>query len=573
MRPRRRLLMATFAAVILFNLLELTFPKLLQLYVDSIAGNPLRFLNLPLEFLASSHARMWLIPSALLIIAAARWAVTYNRSVYQTRLGQGALFDLRSYIFNTMQNLSFAYHDAAHSGTLVSNIVEDVNYANMFFQRGLMLLLESSAYIIISYVIMYVICPAAALASMGLCLLASSSLWFYFRHGHKVYGRTKMLFAAMVQLFSENMEGHLVVKGFGVSENQEERYSEHVDTLHRTFFKERMFATYLSQAYVWAMVFAIPLVIGIAYFEGRAGRWDMTEGRLFLIFFLQTGLRLRMWGFTRAIDQTLQFTITAERLGKLLRSDAYLDDSGTETIPDEPATIEVQDATFAYGNYGHSLKSISLQIKEGSSIGLVGPTGSGKSTLALLLCRFYDPDSGQILFDHRDIRNFSLTNLRNQFSLVFQDTFLFSASIRDNIAYGRPDASYEDIVNAASIAQIHSFVMSLPDGYDTEIGERGVTLSGGQRQRISIARAILRKPRFLILDACTSALDAVTEKAIQDSLASLSETTTTVIIAHRYSSIERVDCVYVLDGGRIIESGPPDELRAPGTAFNRVIQS
>ncbi len=228
---------------------------------------------------------------------------------------------------------------------------------------------------------------------------------------------------------------------------------------------------------------------------------------------------------------------------------------------------------FLKGETVRALRGVTFVVPEGDYVAIMGPSGSGKSTLALLLCRFYDPDSGQILFDHRDIRNFSLTNLRNQFSLVFQDTFLFSASIRDNIAYGRPDASYEDIVNAASIAQIHSFVMSLPDGYDTEIGERGVTLSGGQRQRISIARAILRKPRFLILDACTSALDAVTEKAIQDSLASLSETTTTVIIAHRYSSIERVDCVYVLDGGRIIESGPPDELRAPGTAFNRVIQS
>ncbi len=573
LRPRQGLVAGTAIAVVLFNLLELTFPKLLQLYIDSIAGNPLRLWRIPLDGLATSRARLLLIPAALLVVAAARWAVTYCRSVYQTRLGQGALFDLRSRIFNTMQNLSFAYHDASHSGTLVSNIVEDVNYANMFFQRGLMMLLESVAYVIISYAIMFAVCPRAAAGSMLLCLLSCGGAWIFFKYGHATYARTKALFASMVQGFSENMEGHLVVKGFGAGAQQEQVHHAQIDALHRSHYRERMLAALLSQIFVWAMVFAIPLVIGIAYHEAHAGRWELSEGRLFLLFYLQTGIRLRMWGVTRALDVTLQFAITSERLERLLTSEAYLDDSGTESIPGHEACVGIEHVSFAYGDRGHSLKDISLSIREGSTIGLVGPTGAGKSTLALLLCRFYDPDQGKVLLDGRDIRSFPLADLRNQFSLVFQDTFLFSASIRDNIAYGRPDARYEDIVHAASLAQIHDFVMSLPDAYDTEIGERGVTLSGGQRQRVSIARAILRKPRFLILDACTSALDAQTEKAIQNSLASLHETTTTVVIAHRFSSIERADCVYVMQDGHIVESGPPAELSAPGTAFSSVIQS
>jgi len=573
LKPRRRLFLSTLGVVIFFNALDLLFPKLLQLYIDSIAGDPLTLWSLPLEFLASDRARMLLIPAALIVVAAARWAVTYFRAVYQTQLGQGALFDLRSRIFNTMQNLSFAYHDASHSGTLISNVVEDVNYANMFFQRGFMMLLESVAFITISYVVMFAICPRAALASMLLMIVGCGSVVLYFKYGHAIYARTKRLYAATVQIFSENMEGHLVVKGFGAESIQERTYGKHVDDLHRAQLHERLFASCLTQALMWCMVFGIPLVMAIALHEAHAGRWSMSAGRLFMLFYLQSNMRMRTWGLSRSLDVALQFTITAERLGKLLQSEDYLDDSGTASIPNSSSHLDVEDVTFAYGDRGHSVSNVSLSINEGETIGLVGPTGSGKSTLALLLCRFYDPTNGRVVLNGQDIRHYPIEDVRNQFSLVFQDTFLFSASIRDNIAYGRPDAGYEDIVHAATVASIHDFIMSLPDGYDTVIGERGVTLSGGQRQRISIARAILRKPRFLILDACTSALDTNTEKAIQDSLNALRATTTCVIIAHRFSSIERADRVYVLQRGEITESGPPSELNRPGTIFSSVMQA
>jgi ABC-type multidrug transport system fused ATPase/permease subunit len=573
LKPRRRLFLSTLAVVVLFNALELVFPKLLQLYVDSIAGNPLRIWNISLAFLGTDQARLLLIPAALVTVAATRWAVTYCRSVYQTRLGQGALFDLRSRIFNTMQNLSFAYHDASHSGTLISNVVEDVNYANMFFQRGFLMLLESLAYIAISYVVMAAVCPRAALASLLLFLVGGGIIVLIAQYGHDLYARTKQLYAATVQVFSENMEGHLVVKGFGTEAIQKQTYDRHVDALHQAQLRERLFASTVSQVLMWSMMLGIPLVIAVALFEARAGRWEFTSGRLFLLFYLQSGMRMRTWGLSRAVDIVLQFTITAERLGKLLGSEAYLEDNGTEPILDHGPTIDVENVSFAYGDRGHSVQNVSLSIARGETIGLVGPTGAGKSTLALLLCRFYDPDEGRILLNGHDIRRYPIEDVRSQFSLVFQDAFLFSASIRDNIAYGCPNARLEDIVNAATLAQIHDHVMTLPEGYDTVVGERGVTLSGGQRQRISIARAILRKPRFLILDACTSALDAKTEKAVQDSLVALRETTTSVIIAHRLSSIERADRIYVMQRGRVVESGSPGELNAPGTLFSEIMQS
>jgi ABC-type multidrug transport system fused ATPase/permease subunit len=573
LRPRRRLFLSTIVMVVLFNAIELLFPKLLQLYVDSVAGNPLSIWGIPLNFLKSDTAGIFLIPAALLTIAASRWAVTYFRAVYETKLGQGALFDLRSRIFNTMQNLSFAYHDASHSGTLISNVVEDVNYANMFFRRGFMLLIESVAYMSISYIIIFSICPKAALAFLVFLSSGIIIVFLYFKHGHSIYARTKEFYAKTVRVFTENMEGHLIVKGFGTSKMQQQKYNKLVVRLHNAQIKETVFSSCLTQSLAIIMLLGIPLVIGIALFEARAGRWEFTSGRLFLLFYLQTGMRMRAWGLARALELAMRFTITSERLGRLLESDAYLDDNGTEQIPDKGLQLDIDNVSFSYGDSGHSLHNISLSIATGSTIGLVGTTGSGKSTLALLLCRFYDPTQGRIILNGCDIRCYPLKELRNIFSLVFQDTFLFSASIRDNIAYGRADARFEDIVHAATVAEIHEHIMTMPEGYDTVIGERGETLSGGQRQRISIARAVLRKPRFLILDACTSALDTKTEKAIQESLKTLRETTTCVIIAHRFSSIERADVVYVMQQGRIAESGIPAELNAPGTIFSKVMQS
>ena len=572
MRPRRRLLALTAGVVICFNILELLSPKVLQLYVDSVAGNPLRLWGLPVDAWLARHGRLVLLPAALLALAGARWLATYFRSVYQTRLGQGALFDLRSRIFDTMQNLSFAYHDTAHSGTLISNVVEDVNYANMFLQRGLLMLFESLGFVVISYLYMASVCLPAAAVSLLLFILGMAGTAMMAAHSYGAFAHTKAQFANTVQIFSETMEGHLVVKGFGTEDRQKALYNQQVDILHNAALKEHMYCSVLSQCLHWVTVAGIPVVMAVALLGAKGGWWNYTIGQLFVLFYLQSGIRMRTWGIGRAIEQTMRFTVTAERLGRLLNADDYLDNTGTAVIPERGTGLVAEHISFAYGDRGLSVNDVSLTLREGETLGLVGRTGSGKTTLALLLCRFYDPLQGRILLHDQDLRTYPLQDLRHCFSLVFQDAFLFSASIRDNIAYGCPDAPYEEIVHAAGIACIHDFIMSLPEGYDTLVGERGVTLSGGQRQRISIARALLRKPPFLILDACTSALDSATEKAIQDSLAHLHKATTSIIIAHRFSSIATADRVAVMEAGRIVEIGSPAELDRPGSHFRKVLQ-
>ncbi len=572
MRPRRKLLLATIGTVTLLNILELTTPKILQLYIDAFAGEPLQIGSVALPAWFSAGRAMALLPLALLVFAGARWLSAYYRAFFESRLGQGALFDLRCRIFNTMQHLSFAYHDAAHSGTLISNVVEDVNYSSMFMQRGLMLIMESTAFVLVSYIFMFFVCWQAALASLLLFLLGALAVSFGFRYGYPLFARTKMLFAKTVQIFSESMEGHLVVKAFGAGPDLTNRYGSAVDDLHNSELKERLLGSAMSQSIHWAAMAGIPAVIAAALLAAQHGNWDLSAGRLFVLFYLQTGIRMRTWRIGRAIDISIRFVVTAERIGGLFQTDAYLKDEGTLPIPEHGPGLEAQSVSFSYGDREHSVRDLSIHIREGQTIGLVGKTGVGKSTLALLLCRFYDPDQGRILLHGHDIREYPVDQVRNSFAFVFQDTFLFSASVRDNIAYGCPQACYEDIVHAATIACIHDFIMAMPQGYDTMIGERGVNLSGGQRQRISIARAILRKPRFLILDACTSALDNQTEKAVQDGLRTLQPATTCIIIAHRLSSIEKADYVYVMEEGSILESGSPHTLNREGSHFSRILQ-
>ncbi|MCK5851007.1 MAG: ABC transporter ATP-binding protein [Kiritimatiellae bacterium] len=574
MAHRKRLLLMTLFAVLSVNIFEIAFPKLMQLYIDSIAGNTLVLGGVDLSFLGTIRGQLIILPCVLLVFAGVRWIATYARAVLETRLGQGALYDLRSRIFNTMQNLSFAYHDASHSGTLISNVVEDVNYSSLFFQQGLFNILASSIYTVFAYIYMFLKCPQAACASLSLLILVVPTTHFYFKYGYKYFARTKRLFAEMVQLFTEKMEGHLVVRAFGVHADVERLYGKTVDKLHSSLITERMVNTALFQGFVWAAVFGTPLVLAVGIHAGRAGTWDVTGGNLFLLFFLQGALVFRMRMLTRGISLSMWFAITVERLNNLFDAGDFLSDEGVRHLPSEGAgSLEICNVSFSYPGSSRSLQDISLNITSGQTVGIVGRTGSGKSTLALLMCRFHDPDKGEIILDGRDIRDYRVRDVRDQFSLVFQETFLFSASIRDNIGYGRSGAGFEDIVYAASIAKAHEFIMELQDGYDTVVGEKGVTLSGGQRQRISIARAILRRPRFLVLDACTSAVDPITEKAIQDGLDNLGGTTTRIIIAQRFSSIAAADNIYVLDNGKIVEEGHPSGLNVPGTMFTDIMRS
>lgn len=574
LRNRSGLVAVTLFIVIIHNLLSLSLAKVIGLYIDAEAGKPLTCFGWSLAFLDLPGHRAEIFIALLLGLGLALWGLTYGRLVLQAKLGQGALYDLRHLIYNTMQSLSFAYHDRAHSSTLISNVVEDVGHAQRFFQVGIFTFVEIVFYIILGYSVCVYICPPAGLAAAGMATLSFSGTYFYFRYGYKYFANTRGLFKQAVSTFSENIEGQLVVRAFGRQQQQIARYNQEVTALHDATFREIVLFSLLNQCFLIGNVLAIPVALLVALGEIKANAPGITAATLFMLSYIQFQICGRSRALSRMMELNMRFSVAANRLEELFAAHEYLDDCGTQRLnKDTPNSLRLDKVSFAYAGHSPSLTEVDLTIRPGETIGLVGASGSGKSTLILLLCRFYDPDAGTVYLGESDIREYALGEMRDQFALVFQETFLFSASIRDNISYGSPDAPFAEIVHAATIAQAHDFIMAMPEGYDTEIGERGVTLSGGQRQRLSIARALLRRPRFLVLDDCTSALDLKTEKAIQDGLVELGAETTKIIIAHRYSSLAQADRVFVLENGRIVEVGSPRELNVPGTVFSRVLQT
>lgn len=590
LKPRMTLLVQTLAVVCVFNALDLFLPKLLQLFVDSLdAENRLSLWGLDLQALKTHQARFLWFPLFLLVLALVRWLFTYLRGVCQARLGQGAMLDLRNRIYDQVQSLSFSYHDREHSGRLISNLVEDIGTVQRFFERACMALLEVLFGFIFIYLYMFSVCWPAALTSATMLSLALMAGLVYMRYGYPYFQRRRQRFEEVVTTFSETMEGHLVVRAFGRIAALRERYNQQVKDLHKAHFTEIFLFSILNQTYLISVVLGVTVVAAVMILLIRNG-WSITSGEFFVVLYLQNFTIMRMRWLSRVTDQMMRFSVAAERLQGVLDATEYLSDQGEPSVAvnrcDSDTTpccmegspspvggsIRLENVSFGYGDSPHSLHNISMTIEEGSTVGLVGTTGSGKTTLALLLCRFYDPDSGQLYLGSQEAGQIPLSALRREFALVFQDTFLFSASIRDNIAYGKPCATADDVVHVATLAHAHDFIMQFPDGYETKVGERGVTLSGGQRQRVALARALLRNPRFLVLDDATSSLDTQTESMIQESLQALPQTTTRIIIAHRYSSIANADRVYVLDRGHIVEEGTPRSLRQGDTQFNRVLQ-
>jgi len=566
-------LLKLLAIVLVVNLLDLLFPKILQVYIDVISGNKVSFFGQELSFLYDLNAQYYYMPGILIVFALFRWLFTFLRAINQTRLGQGVLYELRNRIFNTIQTLSFAYHDKNYSGTLISNVVEDVGHVNRYFEMGLLQTLESSLYFIAVEIYMFVICPPAALVSCGLISLAFIYSFIYFKVFRKRYTITRSYVTESIQHFSESMDGYAVVKAYGQERSRKNSYDTKIDLLHQSIFKEFLIDTSLTQAFKWTTALGIGTVLGISILYFRQQPEGFTVGQVFLMFYLQSSLTPRLQTLANSLHLLMRFFITADRLHILFSADEYLAERKGARKPKQHAgKIDIVSAGFQYGNGRDCIKDVSLTIPAGSTIGLVGSTGAGKSTLALLLCRFYDPQTGSIMIDDIPITDLSIPYLRSQFSLVFQDTFLFSDSIRNNIAYGNLDATDEQIIQAAKTAQAHDFIKSFPDGYETQTGEKGVALSGGQRQRLAIARALVREPRFLILDDCTSALDTQTEHAIQSGLRGLKTVSTVIIIAHRFSSLEHADRVFVLDDGKIIEEGTPDQLARPDSEMSKVLR-
>lgn len=483
---------------------------------------------------------------------------------------QRVIYDLRNDLYNHLQTLSFSYYDEAHTGQLMSRVTGDVETLRRFLSRGLLGLTENFFMLVAVVVILVRYHVGLALTSLAMLPFLTYAVVQFGRRVRPAYWAIQAQAASMTAVLQENITGVRVVRAFAREDSEEAKF----EVENREYHRRQITAVKLHAYYMQFMTFLSNLGVAVVLFYG--GRL-VIEGVLtigiivaFTSYLGQLMMPLRMLGMIVGLAQ--RAVASGQRVFEILDTMPEIqDEPGATELPPVQGHIEFRNVSFGYGNgltpEALVLKDINLEVPAGKTVALLGATGSGKSSIINLVPRFYDPTQGQVLVDGHDIRHVTLRSLRGQVGMVLQETFLFSASLRENIAYGRQAATQAEIEAAAKAAHIHDFIVSLPEGYASLIGERGVGLSGGQKQRLAIARALLMDPRILILDDSTSSVDIETEYLIQQALANVMRDRTTIVIAQRLSTIKNADEIIVLDAGRIVQRGRHDELLAGGGIY------
>lgn len=507
-----------------------------------------------------------------LIIASAvlRGAFVYGQTYVNEQISQAIAFDFRNDIYDRLQRLSYAYHDTAEIGQIMSRATQDVEGVRFFVSMGVLRFLYIIVLVATAYGLMIgtnVKVGLVAFAFVPIVAVQASITSLMLR---PIWMQVQDLQGQMSNVLQENLTGQRVVKAFSRDEFEQQKFDDKVDSLF-----ERSYSTAKFQAFnepfmmsVWLLSAAVVFWVGVAEIE--AGR--MTAGGLtqFQLYLTLMQVPVRSIGFI--VNMFARAHSAGSRVFEIVDAESAVQEKPDAAPVPEGGRGHVQfhDVSFGYDSVSPVLKHLDIEAKPGETIALLGPTGSGKSTVVNLLPRFYDVTEGSITIDGVDVRDVTLDSLRAAIGTVQQDVFLFHASIRDNIAYGKPDATDEEVEAAAQAAMIHDYIVSQPDGYDTWVGERGTTLSGGQRQRVAIARTLLLNPRVLIFDDSTAAVDMRTEYLIQQALRNLMEGRTTFVIAQRLRTVKEADQILVMRDGEIVERGTHEDLLERGGFYRDI---
>jgi len=493
-------------------------------------------------------------------LAAAGGFASFLQGYFSARASHGAAFDMRNTIFDKLQRLSFAYHDRAQTGQLITRVTSDVDLVREFVGGGLVQAVSAILLLVGAVIFLLQLDPRLSVVALVVLPATVAVLFVFVRRLGPMFREFQVRLAALNTVLQENVAGVRVVRAFAREQHEIERY----DAANRELLDQGLRVRRVV-ANAFPLLFSVGTIgVGVVTWAGSVQivRGTLTVGSLvaftsYLFLLLQP---LFVLGF--GAQQIARASASAERLFEILDAPEDVEEApDAATLPRLEGRVEFRGVHLRYpGTTSETLAGIDLVVEPDATVAVVGATGSGKTTLVNLVPRFYDATSGAVLVDGRDVRDVTLGSLRGQIGFVMQDSVLFSGTIRENIAYGRPEATDAQVEQAARAAQAHDFIVELPQRYETLVGERGVKLSGGQRQRIAIARALLIDPRILVMDDSTSAVDSKTESAIREQLDALMQGRTTFIVAQRLATARRADMVVVLDKGAVADVGTHDEL-------------
>jgi ATP-binding cassette subfamily B protein len=486
-------------------------------------------------------------------------------------VGQTVAYDLRNAIYQRLQTLSFRFHDGAETGQIMVRATQDVEVVRMFINFGGVQLTFTVVLGVATLIIMLSINWPLALMVWAIMIIISVRSAIVARRLRPIWNDVQESQAQLGTVLQEALSGIRVVKAFGRAEFEGQKFGRSAGWLQQRSYDASMVQAVNMPLMTALGALTIVLTIWYGGREVVAGNFSVGELTMFLMFL--TILQMPIRGLGWMVMMVPRAATAGMRIFEILDQESEVQDDPDAVAPAQPqGHIKFDQVSFAYDPRSPVLGGIDFEAKPGELVALLGLTGSGKSTIVNLIPRFYDVTAGRVTFDGQDVREWPLEALRQQVAIVQQEVFLFAATLKENIAYGRPDATDEEIEAAAKLARIHHFINRLPEKYDTWVGERGANFSGGQKQRIAIARALLMDPRVLIFDDSTSSVDAATEFEIQQAMAALMRGRTTFVIAHRLRSLREADQILVLDKGQVLQQGKHDELLAQGGLYREIYE-
>ena len=524
------------------------------------------------ELSGGARTRILVLEVAVIVLLGlVRGLLMYGRRIISGRQALAVEYDLRDELYSHLLRLSFGFYDRSQTGQLMSRATIDLQSVRFFLGYGLIFFAQHVATIVVVTAVLFFYSWQLALVALAITPVIALTAFRYSHVSHPVLRDVQQSLADVSTVAEESITGVHVVKSFAQEDRRAERFGRAADAVFgKTLAANRQRALYVPLLTFFPLL-AQALVLLAAGRMVISGSLSLGAFFAFNLLLAMLVMPLRMLGMW--IGQAQRAVAAGERIFEILdEPEEIADRPEARALPPGPGHVVFEGVSFGYETRRPVVEDVELEVPAGRTIALIGPTGSGKTTLAALVPRFYDVAAGRVVVDGVDVRELVRRSLRREIGVISQDPFLFSASIRDNIALGMPDAPAAAVEDAALAAQAHDFILELPHGYETVVGERGITLSGGQRQRIAIARALILEPRVLILDDATASVDATTEARIRTGLREAMAGRTTIIIAHRLSTLALADELVVLDHGRIAARGTHEQLLGTSTVYREIYE-